>query len=76
MTDDRSNLGYGYSSWPTYRAQYDKASASWSSNNGPSDSDCQFYQGSSLAIWVRLGDGSIQGGEQKFCVSLVFADHQ
>lgn len=59
----RSNMGFGYSNWPTYIAQYQTASSDWQADQGPSVDNCQYYQGSSLAIWIKLGESSLRGGE-------------
>jgi hypothetical protein len=56
-------MGFGYSNWPTYIAQYQTASSDWQADQGPSVDNCQYYQGSSLAIWIKLGESSLRGGE-------------
>lgn len=60
-------MGFGYSNWPTYIAQYQTASSDWQADQGPSVDNCQYYQGSSLAIWIKLGESSLRGGEWARC---------
>ncbi|ORX38687.1 hypothetical protein BD324DRAFT_621947 [Kockovaella imperatae] len=45
----------GGTRWQDYAAQYDKATASWRSNGGPSIDDCQYYGGSTIPILVMYG---------------------
>lgn len=64
MLTINSNLGYGYSQWPTYKDEYKDASAKWRANGGhPVDTDCQYFKGSSMPIWIKSGQGPISGGK-------------
>ncbi|KAL7423509.1 hypothetical protein Q5752_001089 [Cryptotrichosporon argae] len=42
----------------SYREQYMDANTAWTSNHGPSNSDCAYYKESTLAIYVQPGSGS------------------
>ena len=46
-----------------YRGEYDLAAQQWKGGGGPDSSKCQYYQATSLAIFVQLGEGSELGGE-------------
>ncbi|ODO06534.1 hypothetical protein I350_03889 [Cryptococcus amylolentus CBS 6273] len=51
-----------------YRQEYDQAQDTWDSTDsgGPDGSTCQYYQGSSLAIFVVLGEESYYGVTAKY----------
>ncbi|OWZ40595.1 hypothetical protein C353_03810 [Cryptococcus neoformans AD1-83a] len=52
-----------YSNLASYRNQYDQAKIAWeaTNNGGPDASKCQYYQGSSVPIFVITGEGSYSG---------------
>lgn len=54
-----------YSNLASYRNQYDQAKIAWeaTNNGGPDASKCQYYQGSSVPIFVITGEGSYSGGK-------------
>ncbi|WVQ74744.1 hypothetical protein IAR50_004349 [Cryptococcus sp. DSM 104548] len=53
----------GYTNMSSYRSQYDQAKDTWdgTDSGGPDSSTCQYYQGSSVPIFVVLGEGSYNG---------------
>ncbi|TYJ51211.1 hypothetical protein B9479_008230 [Cryptococcus floricola] len=53
----------GYTNLSAYRQEYEQAQDTWDSTDsgGPDSDTCQYYQGSSLPIFVVMSEGSYYG---------------
>ncbi|OCF30649.1 hypothetical protein I316_07697 [Kwoniella heveanensis BCC8398] len=44
-----------------YRTEYEELSTKWLENGGPASDQCQYYQGSSVPIFIQASGGSFSG---------------
>ncbi|WWD18910.1 hypothetical protein CI109_103366 [Kwoniella shandongensis] len=52
----------GSSNIPSYREQYDTTHQAYKMNHGPDPTQCQYYQGSSVALFPESGESTYYGG--------------